>query len=103
MQRLEFSGAVRPIYGSLGVKRLKILSQLNTLNSTKLNRVSLTPCPLFLHSRPVLRTGGTAPNVRPHRVTAAFASGRTIQRWGSSGIIKGKGSPLQARCGPEGG
>jgi len=22
MQRLEFSGAVRPIYGSLGVKRL---------------------------------------------------------------------------------
>jgi len=23
MQRLEFSGAVRPIYGSLGVKRLK--------------------------------------------------------------------------------
>ena len=24
MQRLEVSGAVRPIYGSLGVKRLKI-------------------------------------------------------------------------------
>jgi len=23
MQRLEFSGAVRPIYGSLGVKRLR--------------------------------------------------------------------------------
>jgi len=26
MQRLEVSGAVRPIYGSLGVKRLKILN-----------------------------------------------------------------------------
>ena len=25
MQRLEVSGAVRPIYGSLGVKRLRIL------------------------------------------------------------------------------
>ena len=25
MQRLEVSGAVRPIYGSLGVKRLKII------------------------------------------------------------------------------
>ena len=25
MQRLEVSGAVRPIYGSLGVKRLKVL------------------------------------------------------------------------------
>ena len=24
MQRLEVSGAVRPIYGSLGVKRLKV-------------------------------------------------------------------------------
>ena len=24
MQRLEFSGAVRPIYGSLGVKRLNV-------------------------------------------------------------------------------
>ena len=24
MQRLEFSGAVRPIYGSLGVKRLNL-------------------------------------------------------------------------------
>jgi len=54
--------------------------------STKLNHVSLTPCPLFLHSTPVF-TGGSAPNVRPHRVTAAFASSRTIQRWGSSGIM----------------
>jgi len=31
MQRLEVSGAVRPIYGSLGVRRLNnILTNLNT-------------------------------------------------------------------------
>ena len=30
MQRLEVSGAVRPIYGSLGVKRLKDLRILST-------------------------------------------------------------------------
>jgi len=30
MQRLEVSGAVRPIYGSLGFKRLK--KQLHTIN-----------------------------------------------------------------------
>ena len=29
MKRLEVSGAVRPIYGSLGVKRLSILSRLS--------------------------------------------------------------------------
>ena len=38
MQRLEDSGAVRPIYGSLGVKRLKknqmIVLNLYTNNST---------------------------------------------------------------------
>ena len=28
MQRLEVSGAVRPIYGSLGVKRLAVLQNL---------------------------------------------------------------------------
>ena len=27
MQRLEVSGAVRPIYGSLGVKRLRVLQE----------------------------------------------------------------------------
>ena len=27
MQRLEVSGAVRPIYGSLGVKRLRVMSK----------------------------------------------------------------------------
>ena len=30
MQRLEVSGAVRPIYGSLGVKRLKHHKHLNS-------------------------------------------------------------------------
>ena len=30
MQRLEVSGAVRPIYGSLGVKRLNIVRQYNS-------------------------------------------------------------------------
>jgi len=52
MQRLEFSGAVRPLYGSLGVKRLRtylgsnpvqnsgyyiyhLVSQLNTLHYTR--------------------------------------------------------------------
>ena len=30
MQRLEVSGAVRPIYGSLGVKRLMTLRQWET-------------------------------------------------------------------------
>ena len=29
MQRLEVSGAVRPIYGSLGVKRLTVTSKVN--------------------------------------------------------------------------
>jgi len=34
MQRLEVSGAVRPIYGSLGVKRLKLYtSQIRGSNS----------------------------------------------------------------------
>jgi len=28
MQRLEVSGAVRPIYGSLGVKRLTLFTKL---------------------------------------------------------------------------
>jgi len=34
MQRLEVSGAVRPIYGSLGVKRLIVLSVIPS-NPTK--------------------------------------------------------------------
>ena len=31
MQRLEVSGAVRPIYGSLGVKRLQLLVLINRI------------------------------------------------------------------------
>ena len=31
MQRLEVSGAVRPIYGSLGVKRLNMLVSYDSL------------------------------------------------------------------------
>ena len=45
MQRLEVSGAVRPIYGSLGVKRLilcsNVISFLNTF--TKLCCLSIHP------------------------------------------------------------
>jgi len=33
MQRLEVSGAVRPLYWSLGVKGLTSAYQLNTLNA----------------------------------------------------------------------
>jgi len=36
MQRLEVSGAVRPIYGSLGVKRLKHVRAVNRVNLTVL-------------------------------------------------------------------
>jgi len=35
MQRLEVSGAVRPIYGSLGVKRLIYLSNVQELISER--------------------------------------------------------------------
>jgi len=35
MQRLEVSGAGRPIYGSLGVKRLKLIQMM--LNASKLH------------------------------------------------------------------
>ena len=39
MQRLEVSGAVRPIYGSLGVKRLRVMAIVY--------EVSLDNCELF--------------------------------------------------------
>jgi len=42
MQRLEVSGAVRPIYGSLGVKRLKEEIRLLTRHKVKL-KASVTP------------------------------------------------------------
>jgi len=35
MQRLEVSGAVRPIYGSLGVKRLRSLAKSGTCQQTR--------------------------------------------------------------------
>ena len=47
MQRLEVSGAVRPIYGSLGVKRLKtiyvhlLVCYLNERSRSFLNRYQL--------------------------------------------------------------
>jgi len=42
MQRLEVSGAVRPIYGSLGVKRLNAVSQpKNKLYSNVLKNTPL--------------------------------------------------------------
>ena len=33
MQRLDVSGAVRPIYGSLGVKRLTLRGQLQDIST----------------------------------------------------------------------
>ena len=36
MQRLDVSGAVRPIYGSLGVKRLIIEPTIQECNSSKI-------------------------------------------------------------------
>jgi len=36
MQLLEVSGAVRPIYGSLGVKRLKLLFYANGIMNERL-------------------------------------------------------------------
>jgi len=43
MQRLEVSGAVRPIYGSLGVKRL--ISKINILRCTvsKISKKRIIP------------------------------------------------------------
>ena len=53
MQRLEVSGAVRPIYGSLGVKRLTIQ---HTVCLTPTAKYTLTPyCGLdYIISFPVL-------------------------------------------------
>ena len=45
MQRLEVSGAVRPIYGSLGVKRLTLFSKLITdYCENHMKRVKQTVC-----------------------------------------------------------
>ena len=43
MQRLEVSGAVRPIYGSLGVKRL-IINVVSTFQLPKLSQKSYVNC-----------------------------------------------------------
>ena len=43
MQRLEVSGAVRPIYGSLGVKRLSSASDLRTAASALVISVEVAP------------------------------------------------------------
>ena len=37
MQRLEVSGAVRPLYGSLGVKGLKFIFKINAAGGCGLN------------------------------------------------------------------
>ena len=39
MQRLEVSGAVRPIYGSLGIKRLMTWCLINVIINIKLSLV----------------------------------------------------------------
>ena len=36
MQRLEVSGAVRPIYGSLGIKRLKLITHIHVVLSLRI-------------------------------------------------------------------
>jgi hypothetical protein len=43
MQRLEVSGAVRPIYGSLGVKRLIVFAEKRKLRSFFFNFYSRHP------------------------------------------------------------
>ena len=65
MQRLEVSGAVRPIYGSLGVKRLMSERQERILSVytefvTALNCITyLNPVGLFCHY-PVLYSTATS-------------------------------------------
>ena len=52
MQRLEVSGAVRPIYGSLGVKRLSMIEiRLNaryTLDQDWFERLAIGRYPSFI-------------------------------------------------------
>ena len=56
MQRLEVSGAVRPIYGSLGVKRLKVRavhfntrSEIFPQNSALSKLIVFSSCNLCVH------------------------------------------------------
>ena len=44
MQRLEVSGAVRPIYGSLGVKRLRTFHSGTVLNVCILQKHAMLQC-----------------------------------------------------------
>ena len=56
MQRLEVSGAVRPIYGSLGIKRLTLIVQLHTKLMVTVRDTSAHCCcstrQLLMHSIP---------------------------------------------------
>ena len=56
MQGLEVSGAIRPIYGSLGVKRL-------SLHSTSVHSI----CPNEVDAETIIRAWcATVNDVRPH-------------------------------------
>jgi len=57
MQRLEVRGAVRPIYGSLGIKRLTGLKNLNynkDINRAWVNINENSFCYLIVHFQPTL-------------------------------------------------
>ena len=62
MQRLEVSGAVRPIYGSLGVKRLNVelnpichlLALLGTHHILHVSRIRVNKCPVGLKFIPTI-------------------------------------------------
>ena len=43
MQRLEVSGAVQPIYGSLGVRRLRIRNRCSFLPNEDLHEIKSSP------------------------------------------------------------
>jgi len=63
MQRLEVSGAVRPIYGSLGVKRLNMSNVYHTSVFTPFSLVRLAAN--FFHSERNNASRQTATK-RPH-------------------------------------
>ena len=58
MQRLEVSGAVRPIRGSLGVKRLKVLTLYRRTEFTK--TIGQVYTEVYLSARYVSRQVGNA-------------------------------------------
>ena len=57
MQRLEFSGAVRPIYGSLGVKRLIVMLETARSFETSVRFREISWYRILEDSSPGVNTG----------------------------------------------